>query len=108
MKTVCIGVPTVSYGRDLIRDILKALDGCTYNALNINTRNLTMYIDGVDIVNIKLATYTEENKFIGTHADFVWGFDTQTTLYLTDNQQTKPCFSFSGLIDYLRSVLDQN
>lgn len=105
MTKVIVGVPTISYGRQMIRDIMQALDGYKWEAIKIDTRKLTMRIDDVEIY---IVCTNDHDKFEGLHGDYAFGLTSIDTAYITKGKQTESVFYFSGLIDYLRSVLDQN
>lgn len=105
MTKVIVGVPTISYGREMIRDIMRDLDECEWKSIKVDTRNLIMLIDDIEI---HIICTNDHEKFKGLHGDYAFGLTSIDTAYITKGKQKESVFYFSGLIDYLRSVLDQN
>ena len=44
MTKVIVGVPTISYGREMIRDIMRDLDECEWKSIKVDTRNFILYV----------------------------------------------------------------
>ena len=102
MKKVLIRVPSESYGKQMVQDIIEALRDCRFKKFNYKSTQMRIQIDDV-VIDI----CPPSRVLGGLYADLAFGLGSESTRILTRGKQEEPMHSFSTLIEWIKNELEE-